>query len=230
MELHHVGFGPNSLDSVDEGDVAASAPDSRPGAPDKVPPPDDVTQPPEDPSRTPPRRGVHVSAGRGVQLGSASETNPLTPSEGERLFGNTRVDRHGRGSIGAGVALHPSAPGVKGEGVSFGLPGAPHAGNKEEGRPQATKLPLAPGGDPDSRVVDGRDWCGRGVEVHGVPQEEHDAAGVDSMSGWDSGPVGEEWKGVGIGLTDADLMDAAEVLMSSSPLDDELWEETDACS
>lgn len=51
--------------------------------------------------------------------------------------------------------------------------------------------------------------------------------GVDNVIASDSVFLGEDWEGAGVCLTDADLMHAAEVLMSPNPLDEKRSEETD---
>lgn len=52
---------------------------------------------------------------------------------------------------------------------------------------------------------------------------------VDNIPEFDFGFWGEEWEGVGLHLTGADLMKAAEVLMGSSFLDGVHGEETGGC-
>ena len=220
MELDRIGFELGSLFTVDEGDVTTSASDiSSPGFSHKIA---------IHPTATPQGSTRH-GAGGGMPLGAATDVNLKTASENEPSIGSTGVDCGGSGPIRAGDALRASAPEVRGDDVSVGSPGVSHSGNKGVDPPHATSLPLVAHDAPVTRLADDRDLCDGGVGSFGVPNEEHDVAGTGSSSERDVGHLEEESEGVGLGLSDADLMHAVELLMSSSPLDDEFWQETDAC-
>ena len=152
---------------------------------------------------------------------AAAAVTPSMRFENQPFCGSTCMD----GSAVADEGLLASAPGVRGEDLNVGFSGESHAGSKGKGRPQTASAPLVASVDPVSRRIDSSNWCDRGVEVCEVPDGEDDVTSVDNTTACET--MGEECEAAGLGLTDADLMHAAEVLMSSSPLDDELKEEAD---
>ena len=217
MALNHAGSGTGILTTVEERGDGASSPDPHSSGYSDKP-----ARPPTVPSQTSPTHRVDATAGGGVVLeAAAAEVTPSTRFENQPFCGSTCID----GSTVAGDGLLPSVPRVRGAHVNVGFSGESHSGIKEEGRPQTTSTPSVARVDPVSPLVDSSDWCDRGVEVCEVPDGEDDVTSVDNTTACET--MGEECEAAGLGLTDADLMHAAEVLMSSSPLDDELKEETD---
>lgn len=198
-----------------------------------------------------PQHMVDVAVGEGNQPdASAAEVIPPAPLGIGRLGGGAGRDHEtGAVSTGDGVRTTPALEPRSGRediGLpdvslpTIGLPRVLLSGEEEEGRSQTGSKPAVASNDPDVSLGgnSARDDCG--VGACGVPDSAHDVAPVapdreygvavvDDVAGCHLGLLGEEGQGVDLRLTDADLMDAADLLMNSDLLDEELGEEAVGC-
>ena len=263
LELHHIGFQPSRLVSVEEREITVSAsrqPSSGPAlSPDYEETgrstsfqqrrqeneaasaesastatalrgiPNAIALPPPIPAPTSPKQRDGVSDGGQARLDTSANATPPSRSEDERVRVRKRAHRDS-GSTCAGDGVQPSAPGGRPDDVDFVLSGDSREGNEKLGQSQTTSPELvASHGDPRSPLADGIGCHVSGTTVCGDPNGTHDMAVGDNTTEVDAGCWRGDWEGADVGLTDEDLMDAAEALMSSNLLDGESREGTSDC-
>lgn len=204
--------------------IAAPSPPPPPVADTAASTPPTVSPSPPTSAHASPQHLIDVAAGEGEQPGAAVEVIPPAPLEAGRVGGGTGRN-HETEVVSAGEEWRTSVLEPRSEQVDIALPRVLLSGDEEKGRSQ-TGSRHAMAGDNSGPLLGGNNTrCDRGIDVCGVPDRARGVAVVDDVAGCDLGLLGEGVQGADLRLTDADLMDAAEVLMSSDLFDEELGEE-----
>eukprot|EP00904_Undaria_pinnatifida_P005103 jgi/Undpi1/1722/HiC_scaffold_11.g05112.m1 len=182
--------------------------------------------PPPTSAQESPQHRDDVAAREEVQPGAIAEvTSPAALEAGRLDAGTGRHQSAGTITAESGFRAESLGPGSEQEGV--GLPRVLLSGDEEDGGAQTGVItPAVTSNDPAVLLVGDKVRCDDEVDAFGVP---NDVPVVDNIAECDLAFVGEEGQGADIGLTDADLMAAAEVLLGSDLLDEELGEEAIGC-
>ncbi|CAM9106252.1 unnamed protein product [Laminaria digitata] len=166
---------------------------------------------------------LDAAAGGGVGTDSTAAVKPVILFDARRHCDVGKP--HGTGEVGAGRGLSAQELEPKSEMVHVGLlDGLFSSGGQSENKPETPNDPAVTRADPAVVPVSDGAWCDRGVGNVEVPtRADHHVATENDLT-WcgDFSLFDEEREGDGICLTEDYLMEAAEALMSSPPLDEEL--------